>query len=94
MRSKQSAENRKANEKPDFKIAAESKRGAGRMKPGEKMLMRFMGKLVPVRIIAILDFGIECEFLADLPPVRKGDTTIAGTANLFPIVKNRKKDAK
>ena len=55
------------------------------MKPGEKMLMRFLGKMIPVRIIAIRESGIACEVLADLPPVRKGDTTIAGTANLFPL---------
>ena len=61
------------------------------MKPGDKMLMRFLGKMVPVRIIAILDFGIECEFLAEYPPVRKGDTTIAGTANLFPMTTPRRK---
>lgn len=55
------------------------------MKPGDKMLMRFLGKMVPVRIVAIFDFGIECEFFAEYPPIRKGDTTFTETANLFPM---------
>lgn len=53
------------------------------MKPGDKRLFRFRGKFIPVKIISILDYGIECEFLADFPPVRAGEKVICGTANLF-----------
>ena len=59
-------------------------KGKFKMKSGEKKLMRFMGKMVPVRIIAVQDFGVECQFLADSPPVRSGDLTIAESATLFP----------
>ena len=53
------------------------------MKPGEKMFFRFRGKFVPVRIVSIRGFGIECEFLADLPPVKTGEKMFCGSANLF-----------
>ena len=53
------------------------------MKTGDKRLFRFRGKFIPVKIISILDYGIECEFLADFPPVKAGEKVICGTANLF-----------
>lgn len=53
------------------------------MKPGEKMFFRFRGKFVPVKIVSIRDFGIECEFLTDSPPVKAGEKMFCDTATLF-----------
>ena len=53
------------------------------MKPGDKRFFRFRGKFVPVKIVSILAYGIECEFLVDFPPVKTGAKMICGSANLF-----------
>ena len=60
------------------------------MKPGDKRFFRFRGKFVPVRIVSIHDYGIECEFLADCPPAKPGDKMFCGTANLFKTVEDDK----
>ena len=54
------------------------------MKIGEKYIFKFRGKDIPVQIVAILEYGIECEFLQSCAPVEKGERMICNTAMLYP----------
>jgi len=52
------------------------------MKTGERYIFRFCGKRVIVRIVQILDYGVECEFLQDCDPAKNGERMICNTAAL------------
>lgn len=50
---------------------------------GEIWLFRAMGKVVPVRVISLLPYAVECEFLEDAPPVEAGEKLICDPGRLF-----------
>ncbi len=56
------------------------------MKIGEKYLFAFRGRVIHVRVTAVYDYGVECEFLEDCPPVAKGERMICNTSKLFPAI--------
>ena len=53
------------------------------MKPGDRWLFRFMGRFVPVKIVSILAYGVECEFLEDCSPVKTGEKLICDIGCLY-----------
>lgn len=59
------------------------------MKPGEKYLFPFRGRSIQVRVTAVYDYGVECEFLEDCPPVAKGERMICNTSQLFSAINEK-----
>lgn len=53
------------------------------MKPGDRWLFRFMERFVPVKIVSILAYGVECEFLEDCPPAKTGEKMICNIGCLY-----------
>lgn len=52
-------------------------------KPGDKKIFKFLGELIPVKIIQTTKYGIECEFLESSPPVEKGEKMFCDPTLLF-----------
>lgn len=52
-------------------------------KPGDKKILRHLGESIPVKVIQITKYGIECEFLASSPPVERGEKMFCDPSLLF-----------